>query len=184
MQTESDDQLLARIRGGDAEAFGALYRRYRTPLYAFCTRMLGDGDRAADAVHETFLKLHRSAETIREAGVVRSWLYRVARNEVLQMIRRDRRDVREDPDSVWDGEDPQSILERAERTALLASALRRLRDEYREVLLLREDEGLSYAEIALVTGDSTAAVKSRLFKARKGLAEVLAPRLEERRVLS
>lgn len=172
---------MARIRDGEREAFGELYNRYRTPIFAFCVRMLGDGDRASDAVHEAFLKLHRSAATIREPGAVRTWLYRTARNEVLLIKRRERRMEREDPDSVWDEATPYTLLEQAERSASLDKALRALRAEYREVLLLREDEGLSYAEIADVTGDSASAVKSRLFKARKGLAAILRPRLGERR---
>jgi RNA polymerase sigma-70 factor (ECF subfamily) len=182
VQTETDDRLVAKIRNGEREAFGMLYRRYRTPLYSFCVRMLaGDGDRAADAVHEAFVKLFRSASGIREGGAVRTWLYRTVRNEVLMMKRREDRMEHGDPDTVWDLETPHTILERAERSACLEAALRALRREYREVLLLREEEGLSYAEIAVVTGDSAAAVKARLFKARKGLAELLGPRLEERR---
>jgi RNA polymerase sigma-70 factor (ECF subfamily) len=79
-----------------------------------------------------------------------------------------------------DGETPETLLESAERSEILRHALSSLKAEYREVLLLREEEGMSYADIARVTGDSESSVKSRLFKARRALAAMLSPRLGER----
>ena len=181
VQTFSDDQLIRLIRAGDKAAFGILYERYRVPLYRFCVRMIGDNDQAADAVHETFLKLYHSAEDMNEPALVRVWLYRVARNEVLMALRREHRGV--DSNTVWDSETPQTILEQVELSAALEASLQDLKPEYKDILLLREMDGLSYSEIADVTGKSESSVKSRLFKARKALALALAPRLGERRTV-
>jgi RNA polymerase sigma-70 factor (ECF subfamily) len=180
LETRTDDQLIADLRTGNPDAFGELYRRYRSPLFAFCARMVGDRVQAGDLLHDVFLTLYRSAATIREAGALRIWLFRVARNEALMSARQKREVASSDPDLVWDDETPETILESAEQSELLERALGSLKAEYREVLLLREEEGLSYAEIALITGDSESSVKSRLFKARRALATLLAPRLGER----
>jgi len=143
--------------------------------------MLGDRTRAGDLLHDVFLKLYRSAATIRETGALKIWLYHVARNEVLMFIRQRREVADPNPDLVWDDETPLSILEATERQSLLERALESLKAEYREVLLLREEEGLSYAEIAAITGDSESSVKSRLFKARRALADLLVPPVSERK---
>jgi RNA polymerase sigma-70 factor (ECF subfamily) len=181
VDTRTDAELIADLSAGNPDAFGELYRRYRTSLFAFCVRMAGDRTRAGDLLHDVFLKLYQSASTIRETGALRIWLYRVARNEVLMSIRQKREVADPDPDLVWDGETPLTILETAEESRRLERALGSLKAEYREVLLLREEEGLSYAEIATITGDSESSVKSRLFKARRALANLLVPRATERK---
>lgn len=180
LDLRTDDQLIAELCEGNPDAFGELYRRYRMPLFAFCARMLGDRNRAGDLLHDVFLTLYRSAATIREPGAIRTWLFRVARNEVLMSARQKKEVDCADPDRVWNDETPETILEREEQHRLLERALRSLKREYREVLLLREEEGLSYVEIAAVTGDSESSVKSRLFKARRALATLLETRTGER----
>jgi RNA polymerase sigma-70 factor (ECF subfamily) len=180
LETRTDEELIADLRTGNPDAFGELYRRYRSPLFAFCARMVRDQNHAGDILHDVFLTLYRSAATLREPGALRIWLFRVARNEVLMSARQKREVASPDPDLVWDAETPETILESAEQSELLERGLRSLKTEYREVLLLREEEGLSYAEIAIITGDSESSVKSRLFKARRALATLLAPRLGER----
>lgn len=180
LDTRTDDQLIADLCAGNPEAFGELYRRYRNPLFSFCMRMVGDQSHAGDLLHDVFLKLYQSAATIREPGALRTWLFRVARNEVLMSARQNREVAAQDPDLVWESETPETLLESAELRDVLQRALVSLKAEYREVLLLREEGGLSYSEIAIITGDSKSSVKSRLFKARRALATLLAPRLGER----
>jgi RNA polymerase sigma-70 factor, ECF subfamily len=180
LKTRTDNELIAELRAGDPDAFGELYRRHRNSLFAFCIRMAGDRTRAGDILHDVFLKLFRSAGTIHEPDALRIWLFRVARNEVLMATRQKREVGGYDPDLVADSETPETILESAEQSELLERAVGALKAEYREVLLLREEEGLSYAEIAVVTGDSESSVKSRLFKARRALATMLAPGPAER----
>jgi RNA polymerase sigma-70 factor (ECF subfamily) len=178
LDSRTDDELIAELRTGNPDAFGELYRRYRNPLYAFCVRMAGD--RAGDLLHDVFLTLYRSASTIREPGALKIWLFRVARNQVLMAARGTMEVTGSEVESAGDGETPETLLESAERNELLQHAVSSLKTEYREVLLLREEEGMSYADIARVTGDSESSVKSRLFKARRALAALLAPRLGER----
>jgi len=162
------------MHSGDRKAFAELYRRYRRALFGFCLRLLADTQSAEDAVHETFLKLNSGSEAITQPAALKSWLYTVARNEALMAIRRRRDGGNDDAGSVWDDETPLSLAEKEDVRTLVQSALAHLKMEYREVIHLREFEGLSYGEIASVTGDSESSVKSRLFKARRALAEKLA----------
>ncbi|HUI08741.1 MAG TPA: RNA polymerase sigma factor [Bacteroidota bacterium] len=171
MQQKTDQELLALMRGGSQKAFAELYRRYRSGLYAFCFRLLGNRDEAEDAVHETFARLAASGASIAEPRALKAWLYRVARNEGLMGRRHN--GATGDADSVWAEDTPQSIAERADTRSLVREAMERLRVEYREVLLLREFEGMTYDEITEVTGASPASVKSRLFRARRALAGLL-----------
>ncbi len=176
MQVPTDELLLEEVRGGNTEAFAALYRRYRAPLFAFCSRLTGNREHAEDAVHESFLKLSRSADGIRSPGALRTWLFRVARNESLMIRRQNRKIVRlaeTDIDTPWEENTPLTLLEARDGAAQIEYALLRLKTEYREVLLLREFEDLSYAEIAQITGSTPSAVKARIFKARKALAQKL-----------
>jgi RNA polymerase sigma-70 factor (ECF subfamily) len=174
VHTTSDQELLSLMQSGDRRAFGELYRRYRRVLYSFCVRLLADTQAAEDAVHETFMKLTTGSAAIAQPAALKSWLYSVARNEALMTLRRRRSAETSDAESVWDDETPLSLAEKADVQDLVQSAVACLKVEYREVILLREFEGLSYGEIASVTGDSASAVKSRLFKARRALAEKLA----------
>jgi RNA polymerase sigma-70 factor (ECF subfamily) len=176
VQVPTDELLLEEVRKGNTEAFAALYRRYRAPLFAFCSRLTGNREHAEDAVHESFLALSRSADSIRSPGAFRTWLFRVARNESLMILRQNKRTVplpEEEIGSPWEQETPLTLLEARDGAARIEYALLRLKPEYREVLLLREFEDLSYAEIAEITGSTGSAVKARIFKARKALAERL-----------
>ncbi len=173
MKTRSDQELLPLIQSGDRGAFAELYTRYRRALYAFCVRLLADTQAAEDAVHETFMKLSAGSVSIAQPAAVKSWLYAVARNEALMFLRRQRDGGTGDAGSVWTDETPLSLAEKEDVRSCVQEALGCLKFEYREVLLLREFDGLSYTEIAAITGDSMSSVKSRLFKARRALAERL-----------
>jgi RNA polymerase sigma-70 factor (ECF subfamily) len=179
MATDAD--LLDRLLRGDTRSLGELYTRYRIPLFRFCLRMLKDGARAEDAVHDTFMKLARQHTSIMRAASLKPWLFRVARNEVYMMTRRITPMPLEQADGVLDPSTPHDILERSERNELVHVMLDALRPEYREVLMLREFEELHYAEIAMITGSTESAVKSRLFKARQALAGMM-PGLQKERI--
>ena len=170
MNVKSDQELLSLIRTGDKGAFAELYSRYKRALYAFCARLLNDTQAAEDAVHETFMKLSSGAGSIAEPAALKSWLFTVARNESLMALRHRPDGGNDNADSVWADETPLSLAEKEDVRSFVQAALSCLKVEYREVIMLREFEGLSYGEIASVTGDSTSSVKSRLFKARRALA--------------
>jgi RNA polymerase sigma-70 factor (ECF subfamily) len=179
----TDQQLLQRFISGETDALTLLYERYRTRLYAFCYHLLGDKQEAEDAVHETFWKLCHGANGIAQPGAFQGWLFRIARNEALMQIRSRRKTVEIADDDVWEEETPLSALITTETAEIIQSVLRMLKTEYREVILLREYEQFSYAEIAAITDSTESSVKSRLFKARKALASKLEPLLKEGRKL-
>lgn len=178
MNHPDDAELVARSRQGDKAAFSSLYERYHQRLFAFCYRLTACRETARDVAQNTFLKAFQSLASLDDHRLFYYWLFSIARNDAISQLRRERKGgVRVplgDAEDVWDGESPQEKLENEETRALVERLLNQLKPEYREALILRQYESLSYAEIAAVTGDSVSAVESRLFKARKALAKQLA----------
>jgi RNA polymerase sigma-70 factor, ECF subfamily len=176
VEPETDEVLLEGIRAGDAKSFARMYQRYRGPLYAFCFRLTAEMAKAEDAVHESFLKLASGAKNIRTPAALRTWLFRVARNEALAMLRSYRKTLplsESEDEAPWETDTPLSLLESKNTAEIVEQAIRKLKTEYREVILLREFEELSYAEIAEITSATEGAVRARIFKARKALGEKL-----------
>ena len=138
-----------------------------------------DQQRAEDAVQNVFLKLQTGQQNIRNGQSLQSWLFTVARNEALSDINK-KKSVTADDSIVWEGDSPEDELLAKERKELIEIVLQRLHAPYREVIILREYERLSYEEIAGITGTTISSVKSRLFKARKALIEKLKPYFNER----
>lgn len=180
MHSESDEQLFERIRRGDRAALARLYERYKVPLFRFCLHLLKNDAQAEDAVHETFIKICNGAHAVEHPDSFRAWIFHIARNEALMTLRRRRPSSENGLDDVWDEETPLTLLVDKDISAIVQQMMSRLKVEYREVLMLREYEQLSYAEIARITGSTESAVKSRLFKARQALASNLEPMMRER----
>jgi RNA polymerase sigma-70 factor (ECF subfamily) len=181
MTSRTDIDLLNNLQNGDSRSLGELYERYKRPLYAFCLQMLRNGTNAEDAVQDTFVKVARQAHTLTHAAAFRGWLFQIARNETLMILRKTRPEQIEDDDDVWESQTPLTLLEQNERTEAVRITLQSLKIHHREVLLLREFEGMSYSDIATVTGSTESAVRSRLFHARRALAEKLAPMIRDGR---
>lgn len=160
-------------------ALAHLYSRYRQRLIRFCLRLLNDKQSAEDTVQNVFLKLQAEHGTIRNTGSLKSWLFTVARNEVFGELRR-KSGLEPDDELVWNGDLPDEELAKRDRNERITLVLNSLYPAFREVIMLREYEQLSYEEIAQVTGSSIASVKSRLFKARKSMITKLRPFLEEK----
>ena len=175
MHGSTDERLVGRLKSGDAGAFGELYALYRTRVYRFAFKLSRDADQAEDIVQEAFLKAQRSIGGLQESGSLASWLFAITRNEVYTFLRRTRSNGTGSVDDVWEEETPFDEFAGAETVEIVQRMIATLKPEYREAILLREYEKLSYAEIAHATGDSVAAIKARLFKARKALAEKLKP---------
>ncbi len=176
----SDGELIECLRKGDMQAFAELYERHKLPIYRYCVKMLGQQPPAEDAVQETFLKMYTHIEQLIEPNRLLPWLFSIAHNEVLMHIRRDRRNGLESAEDVWEEFTPYDFAVQAEMQEIVQRLLGQLKNEYREVLLLREYDRLSYAEIALITGDTESSVKSRLFKARKAMTTELKRYYHER----
>ncbi len=175
MQPSTDERLVIRLKAGETEAFGELYERYRPRVYRFAFKLLRDGDQAEDIVQETFLKAQRAIQTLHESGSLLSWLFTITRNEVFNQLRKTRSNGRARVEGVWENETPLDEAMEAETVEIVQMMIAQLKPNYKEVVLLREYERLSYAQIAEVTGDSEGAVKARLFKARKALVKKLEP---------
>lgn len=140
--------------------------------------MLADSESAKDATQETFLKMMTKIQSLEKGMAFKSWLFSVARNEVLMVVRRGKiisMEKYDDENTIFDQSTPLSITIQSEIHDKLAEAIRRLKPAYREAYMLREIEGLTYEEIAQVTESSVSAVKSKLFKSRAALNEMLAP---------
>ncbi len=166
---QTDDELVRLLIGKNQKAFAELYERHKSAIYGFCLRMLNDTDAAEDAAHETFVKMYLNAGQLNSAASFLTWLYSIARNEVLMYIRRNKRNGLQNEESIWEESTPYEIVVSLEQTGLVREILQNLKSEYREVVLLREYEQMSYAQIARITGDTEGSVKSRLFKARQAI---------------
>ena len=172
-------ELIEAFQNGDDFAFVSLYNRYKGSVYSFAVRMLLDRDAAKDAMQETFLRIYENRDRLLKTHAFRAWLFSVARNQCLNMLRQGNRRVRLDENLKARLQQPASgTLEKAEQIAIVNHFLGLLKPEYREVIVLREFQNMSYAEIAAVTKSTLAAVKSRLFKARRKLAESMLPVME------
>ena len=173
-------RTIEAVLAGDADRFEALVLANEDGVYRLCLRMLGSEQDALDASQEAFLKAYRSLAGFRGESAFSTWLYRLAANVCLDMLRRrpeqpplsgdedDRASALPDP-----GPTPYQALEKKELRAVVDRALQSLSPEFREAVVLRDVNGLSYEEIAAVTGLEPGTVKSRIFRARKKLAAAL-----------
>jgi RNA polymerase sigma-70 factor (ECF subfamily) len=179
-----EEKLAGDFQDGDDLAFVTLYNRYKRQIYVFCLRMLLNKEAAMDCVQEVFLRVYEHRRQLKQVQRFSSWLYAIARNQCLSAFRRSKHEAAEEVDlemiSGPVGEAPDELLERQESIDLVGRYLAQLKLEYREVLVLREFQGLSYKEIAEALGDSESAIKSRIFKARQRLFVLLKPILRER----
>jgi RNA polymerase sigma-70 factor (ECF subfamily) len=172
MGEDDDRDLVERCLGGDAAAFRTLVERYQRVLFTVAVRMLGDGDQAADAAQDAFVRAYRKLRTYDSRHKFFSWLYRILVNECLN-VRRSRRLLEPLDSGLPAADNPHRDAEQAELRASVKAALGRLTPAYREVIVLRHYAGLSYAEIAEAVGAPEKTVKSRLFSARQLLGEDL-----------
>lgn len=177
LQNASDAELVGALAEGHPEAPDELYRRYWNPIQRFCRNYLTDEGRGEDVAQETFAKL--LGERNLPAGELRPWLYRLARNRCLDLLRRHQRSPT-DHNRLATGFDhakstagPRTKLAREERRRLIREIIDSLPDDYRSVLILKHFEGLSRAEMASTLGISEIAVKGRLARASEKLQEEL-----------
>ncbi|MBN2148422.1 MAG: sigma-70 family RNA polymerase sigma factor [Anaerolineales bacterium] len=177
-RTAQQDELdlVARAQQGDRAAFGELVRRYYPGAVSVVYRMCGDGQMAEDAAQEAFLQawLHLSSYRPRSSSPsgLRNWLYRIAVNAAVDILRRERQPVPQDVDDLPIADPqpgPEASLVSEERAALVKRAVLALSPASRAVLVLREYEGLSYQEIAATLDIPVGTVMSRLNYARSQL---------------
>lgn len=174
---ERDRSLLAASAAGDRDAFGQLVVRHRASVFRLARMLVRDADGAEDVLQQTFLSAWRAVRQYRGDASVRTWLLTITRNHALSR-RRSRAREPIDPTPIdelgiragWGGPNPEQLASLAEERDRLKAALARLSPDDQEIVTLRDLEGLSGEEAALVTGLSVPAMKSRLHRARMTLA--------------
>ena len=181
---QEDSALIEAFQAGDEFAFVSLYNRYKGGVYAYCVKMLLNREVAQDVMQETFLRVYENRDRLMKSASFKAWLFTIARNQCLNQLRRSSRQVQlgdEAQQALPGHETPAQRMEKSEQVELVNHFLKQLKPDYREVLILREYQNLSYEEIAAITRSTLSAVKSRLFKARRKLATYLEPALARER---
>jgi len=180
-ETKTESALLAAARKGDRAALTKLLERHQQKVFGFGVKMCGDAEDAKDIAQDTLMTMARTVRDFRGEASLSTWLYTVARSFCIKKRRRTKGapafhepldQVTRESASQPDMTPEQALLGREAREAV-ALALDALDPEAREVVVLRDVEGLTAAEVAEVTGVSVAAVKSRLHRARTALREQL-----------
>lgn len=185
---DDDRRLIADCLGGKRDAFGELVSRYQTRLYNAALRLVHSPDDAADVVQEAFLSAYQALHTFKGDAEFFTWLYRITFNAAISLKRKKRpvisldansQDSGFEPDDSSEYVKPGAALERTEDERQLNAAIAKLSAEHREVLLMKDIDGLKYEDIAEVLGVPIGTIRSRLHRARLELRELLVP-LEER----
>lgn len=182
-----EDELAAvrRVQRGDASAFEELVAAYEKNVYNLALRMTGSPEDAEDMAQEAFLKAYNSIHSFRGDSKFSVWLYRIVSNVCLDFLRkRSKRQTVSLSAEDEDGEEvqidladtaqsPEALLEKKLTRESVRRGLRQLPPDARQILLLREIQGLSYEEIGETLGLEPGTVKSRIFRARKRLCAFL-----------
>lgn len=181
-----DRQTIQAVLAGDSDRFGLLVLKYQDRLFNGVARMLGSASDADDVLQESFLQAFRKLSSFREQSSFYTWIYRIAINVAINLRRRERRNVTLSEHAaisdqlVTDDESPDHRLEQFEEIRELQDGLNQLSDEHRNILVLREIEGMSYEDISEVLEMPIGTVRSRLHRARMQLRDCLIARQEQR----
>ncbi|MGL4800128.1 MAG: RNA polymerase sigma factor [Cellulosilyticaceae bacterium] len=186
MDEQIEKMLIEQAQKGSVEAFEKLIIHHEKTIYAICLRMLCHEQEAYDAAQEVCVKIWRQIKHFEGNAKFTTWLYRIATNQCLDMLRKQKR---KDEVSLYqenkekgevhllEQEDTKaSVEDHMERLAMqdvMSLALGELKEEYREILVLRDMEGYAYEEIARVLKLNNGTVKSRLSRARMALKKIL-----------
>ena len=182
----TDEKLLAAVQAGDTDSLGVLVVRWQEPLYRFVYRMLPRPDDARDVCQETFLRVLKKANRFKKGSRFSTWMYQIALNLCRDQARRRKRwgllmaesrafdeQIGPPADSHSPGVDPSASFDQREKQAAIAAALTEIPPEQREVLILKEYEGLKFCEIAEILGCPESTIKSRMYYGLNGLRTVL-----------
>ena len=185
MTREQEAAIVRKVLGGDANAFETLVLEYEKNVYNIALRMTGNSEDAADMTQEAFIKAYNSLQSFRGDSKFSVWLYRIVSNVCLDFLRSKNRrptvslsvedDDGEDAqlDVADESQSPELLLDRKLTRDSVRGGIDSLPPDYRQILLLREIQGLSYDEIAQALSLEVGTVKSRIFRARKRLCTFL-----------
>lgn len=183
----ADEQLVREALSGSQSAYRELVHRFERPVFNLVARMVRDRGMAEDLSQDAFVKAFSRLETFKpDQGKFSNWLFKIAHNTAIDHLRRSELETVPLDSPVEEGPDfhatlpddtalsPYEAAVRGDLAAALTGAIERLRPEYREVVVLRHQEGLAYEEIAEITELPLGTVKTHLHRARKELAGHLA----------
>jgi RNA polymerase sigma-70 factor (ECF subfamily) len=184
--TPTDEQLVLALGAGDTDSLGLLVARWERPLYYFAFRLLATPEDARDVCQETFLRVLKKAGRFQKGARFSTWMYQIALNLCRDHLRKKRRWgllLAETPSTSSDGvtdldrfastHDPSEDAARKETREVVSRALRQISPEQREVVILKEFEGLRFREIAEILGCPESTVKSRMYHGLSGLKTAL-----------
>lgn len=194
--TSTDEELVARSKGGDADSFNQLILRWERPIYALAYRVIGREEDARDVCQETFLRAFRALPGFKGEAKFSSWVYRIALNLCRDWMRRQRRaptvqmpegvDPIEMASERGPVESIETLVERRELSGVVEEAMGLLPEEQRTAIILKEYHGMTFQEIADLQGCPLSTVKTRLYQGLSVLRrhleknERMAPQLVKR----
>lgn len=183
---EQEKELVRRAKGGEQDAFALLMEAHQGRIYNLTLRMTGSYEDAAELTQEAFFNAWQGLPRFQEESSFGTWVYRLASNACIDFLRREKRRKNismtvslDDEENVRQAEipdhqpSPEAEVERGELRQSIHQGLDALTQEHRQVLVMREISGLSYAEIGQVLGLEEGTVKSRIARARLALRKVL-----------
>jgi RNA polymerase sigma-70 factor (ECF subfamily) len=176
MQATSDEVLIGRIAGGDRLAMQVLFARHHVRVFRFVVRLVKNESTAEDLISDVFLDVWRQAGRFEGRSAVSTWLLSIARFKALSALRRRSDEVLDDDaaGAIEDpSDDPEIALEKKDKSALIRKCLSGLSAEHREIVDLVYYHEKSVEEVAEIVGIPENTVKTRMFYARKKLAELL-----------
>lgn len=183
----ADSELIVRALAGREDGFEELVRRYQRPMVSYIYRMTGDYEAALDLTQEVFIKVYNSLARYDSEYKFSTWIYRIAHNAAIDHLRRQNKYLEELEQQSSDGTiftrqfasaglSPEEQSEKAERRVEIETVVQELPSAYRELIILRHANDLSYDEIAEITGLPLGTVKNRIFRAREAMRVALESR--------
>ena len=177
-------EVVRRAQSGSSDDFYRIYSHFSKPVYNFIWRLIGSVEDAEDLVQETFLKVHSELRNLRDPAQFRFWLYRIARNEVYQKLRKAHRATEVSIDDEEAGyhnflkdetrqPDPEKLALSDELSDVVNQALQSLSPKYRDVFVLAVFQKMSYDDITKVVGRSLLSVKTDIYRARLMVKEAI-----------
>lgn len=179
IENKSDSELFLILKDGGRNgelAFKEIYKRYSQKIYTYCRKFLGSVDAVDDVFQETFINFYNNAKNYSDIQNLNAFLFKIARNLCINYKTRkvETREINES-DFFYD----ELNSDKNELNELILKAIEKLPDDFKEVIILREYDGLSYKEIAEVTNTKIENVKVRIFRAKEKIRQILAPYLKE-----
>ncbi len=190
----TDEEIMLRVQEGESACFDVLVDRYKTRLFNYLLRLMGDRDEAEEVAQEAFVKAYIHAGKYKTIARFSTWLYTIATNLVRNKMRSRSRapkvyslwsrsgydsDEERQIDIVDPNRSPEEILNDRELSDVISRSISKIPEKYRESFVLREINQLSYEEIAAVTGLKLGTVRSRINRARNYFRQIVEPLLEK-----